>query len=86
MKVYQVEYRAVVTVVEQDMGKAALRGAALIKHNPHLLSVRAVHERNPASEYPSPKDSKRDFVVANTRILEKQESLQMSQVFSLVCT
>jgi len=25
MKVYQVEYRAVVTVVEQDMGKAAIR-------------------------------------------------------------
>jgi hypothetical protein len=31
MKVYEVEYRAVVTVVEQDMGKAALQGAALIK-------------------------------------------------------
>ena len=86
MKVYQVEYRAVVTVVEQDMGKAALQGAALIKDNPHLLSVRAVHERNLASEHPDPKDSQRDSVVANTRILEKQKSLQMSQVFSGVCT
>ena len=66
MKVYQVEYRAVVTVVEQDMGKAALQGAALIKDNPHLLSVRAVHERNPTSEHPGPKDSQRDSVVANT--------------------
>jgi hypothetical protein len=86
MKVYQVEYRAVVTVVEQDMGRAALEGAALIKDNPHLLSVRAVHERNPASEHPGPKYSQRDSVVANTRILEKQKSLQMSQVFFGVCT
>ena len=86
MKVYQVEYRAVVTVVEQDMGKAALQGAALIKDNPRLLSVRAVHERNLASEHPGPKDSQRDSVVAKTRILEKHKSLQMSQVFPVVCT
>jgi hypothetical protein len=64
MKVYEVEYRAVVTIVEQDMGKAALRGAALIKDNPHLISVRGIHERNLACENPGPKDSKRDSMVA----------------------
>jgi hypothetical protein len=46
MKVYEVEYRAVVTLAEVDMEKAALHGAALIKDNPHLVYVIAVHERN----------------------------------------
>ena len=46
MKVYQVEYRAVITLAAQDMQKAALQGAAVIKNNPHLIYVRAVHERN----------------------------------------
>ena len=46
MKFYEVEYRAVVTLAEVDMEKAALHGAALIKDNPHLVYVRAVHERN----------------------------------------
>ena len=46
MKVYEVEYRAVVTLAEMDMEKAALHGAALIKDNPHLVYVKAVHERN----------------------------------------
>ena len=56
MKVYQVEYRAVITLAAQDMQKAALQGAAVIKNNPHLIYVRAVHERNfePAGENPSP--------------------------------
>jgi len=59
MKVYQVEYRAVITLAAQDMQKAALQGAAAIKDNPHLIYVRAVHERNfePAGENPSPKIS-----------------------------
>ena len=46
MKVYEVEYRAVITLAEVDMEKAALHGAALIKDNPHLVYVIAVHERN----------------------------------------
>jgi hypothetical protein len=55
MKVYQVEYRAVITLAAQDMQKAALQGAAVIKDNPHLIYVRAVYERNfePAGENPS---------------------------------
>jgi hypothetical protein len=46
MKVYQVEYRAVITLAAEDMQKAALYGAAVIKDNGHLIYVRAVHERN----------------------------------------
>jgi hypothetical protein len=46
MKVYEVECRAVITLAAQDMQKAALHGAAVIKDNPHLIYVRAVHERN----------------------------------------
>jgi hypothetical protein len=46
MKVYEVEYRAVITLSAQDMEKAALQGAAVIKHSPHLFHLRAVHERD----------------------------------------
>jgi hypothetical protein len=46
MKIYDVECWAVITLAEQDMEKAGLRGAALIKDNPHLIYVRAVHERD----------------------------------------
>ena len=46
MKIYEVECWAVITLAEQDMERAALRGAALIKDNPHLIFVRAVHERD----------------------------------------
>lgn len=46
MKVYDVEYRAVITLAAQDMQKAALHGVEFIKDNPRLLYVRAVHERN----------------------------------------
>jgi hypothetical protein len=46
MKVYEVECLAVITLTEQDMQTAALHGAALIKDNPHLISVRAVREKN----------------------------------------
>ena len=45
MKIYEVECWAVITLAERDMEKAALRGAALIKNNPHLIYVSAVHER-----------------------------------------
>jgi hypothetical protein len=57
MKVYQVECRAVITLAAPDMQKAALQGAAVIKNNPHLIYVRAIHERERASEDPSPKNS-----------------------------
>ena len=46
MKVYEVEYRAVITLAAQDMQKAASQGAAAIKHHPHLFHLRAIHERN----------------------------------------
>ena len=46
MKVYEVEYRAVLTLTAQDMEKAALQGAAVIQRSPHLFHLRAVHERN----------------------------------------
>ena len=46
MKVYEVECRAVITLAAEDVQKAALYGAAAIKDNPHLIYVRAVHERN----------------------------------------
>ena len=54
MKVYEVEYRAVITLAAEDMQKAELYGAAVIKDNAHLIYVRAVHERNvePAWEDP----------------------------------
>lgn len=66
MKVYEVECRAVVTLAAQDMQKAALRGATVIKDNPHLISARAVHERNrePAWEDPSPRNSQKNSLVA----------------------
>jgi hypothetical protein len=56
MKVYEVEYRAVITLAAEDMQKAELFGAAVIKDNAHLIYVRAIHERNvePAWEDPSP--------------------------------
>ena len=66
MKVYEVECRAVITLAAEDMQKAALHGAAVIKDNAHLIYVRAVHERNfgPAGENPSPKNSQKDSIVA----------------------
>ena len=66
MKVYEVECGAVITLTAQDMQKAALHGAAAIKDNPHLIYVRAVHERNfePAWEDPSSKNSQKDSIFA----------------------
>jgi hypothetical protein len=46
MKVFEVEYRAVVRIAAQDMKKAMSLGSAVIKDNPHLIYLRAVHERN----------------------------------------
>lgn len=46
MKVYEVEFRAVITLVEQDIARAALEDAAFIRDHPHLVDVRAVHERD----------------------------------------
>jgi hypothetical protein len=56
MKVYEVECRAVIKLAAEDMLKAALYGAEVIKDNPHLIYVRAVHERNfePMEEDPKP--------------------------------
>jgi hypothetical protein len=46
MRFYEVECRAVITLAEQDMEKAALHVTALFKDNPYLIHVRAVHEKN----------------------------------------
>jgi hypothetical protein len=64
MKVYEVECGAVITLTAQDMQKAALHGASAIKDNPHLIYVRAVHERNfePAWEDPGAKNSQKDSI------------------------
>jgi hypothetical protein len=64
MKVYEVECGAVITLTAQDMQKAALHSASAIKDNPHLIYVRAVHERNfePAWEDPSAKNSQKDSI------------------------
>lgn len=60
MNVYEVEYRAVVTLAAQDMQKAASQGASVIKLNPHLFHLRAVHEKNfqPGSRIDSGKERK----------------------------
>lgn len=52
MKVYEVEYRAIFTLAAADMQEAVSQCGALIKDNPHLIHLRAVHERNfePARE------------------------------------
>jgi hypothetical protein len=66
MKVYEVECRAVITLEAQDMQKAALDGAAVIKDNPHLIYVRAVHERNSERSWEdrSAKNAQKHSVVA----------------------
>ena len=52
MKLYEVEFRAVITLAAQDIQKATLHGTGVIKESPHLIYVKAVHERNfkPAGE------------------------------------
>jgi hypothetical protein len=51
MKIYQVEYRAVITVEAHDLQKAALEAAAAIKENPDLILLRGAHEINPQSTW-----------------------------------
>jgi hypothetical protein len=64
MKVYEVEFRAVITLAAQDMQKAALHGTGVIKNSPHLICVKSVRERNfkPAGE-----DSRVESVPATQR-------------------
>jgi hypothetical protein len=45
MKVYEVEYRVVITFAAEDMQKATLHGAAVIKDNAYVMWVKAVHEK-----------------------------------------
>jgi hypothetical protein len=80
MKVYEVECRAVITLAAEDMQKAALHGAAVFKDNPHLIYVRAVHERNlePAWEDPSPKNSQKDSMQQSDPQLGGQDRLDSS--------
>jgi hypothetical protein len=59
MKVYQVEYRAVITVEADDLQKAALDAAAAIKENPDLILLRAAHEINPESNWKHPRRPQR---------------------------
>jgi hypothetical protein len=65
MKVYQVECRAVITLPASNMQEAALRGAAVLKDNPHLIRVRGVHEialETTWEEDPSQKISQKDSI------------------------
>ncbi len=55
MKVYQVEYRAIVTVEAHDLRNAALDAAAAIKENPDLILLRAAHEINPQAARKQPR-------------------------------
>jgi hypothetical protein len=55
MKIYQVEYRAVITVEAHDLQKAALDAAATLKVNPDLILLRAAHEINPQSTRKHPR-------------------------------
>ena len=62
MKIYEVECRAVITLAAEDMQKAALYGAAVIKDNAHLIYVRAVHERNLEPAWEDPRRSERPHI------------------------
>ena len=55
MKVYQVEYRAIITVEAHDLQKAALDAAAAIRENPDLILLRAAHEISPQSTWKHPR-------------------------------
>ena len=79
MKVYEVECGAVITLTAQDMQKAALHGAAAIKDNPHLIYVRAVHERN--SE-PAREDSGAKTVGPRLEIPNESQTINSSQLSS----
>ena len=56
MKLYQVEYRAVITVEADDLLTAELDASAFIKENPHVIRVRGAREINcaaPARQIPT---------------------------------
>jgi hypothetical protein len=54
MKVYEVEYRAVITLAAEDMQEATLYGAAVIKDNAHLICVKGVHEKSVEAAWEDP--------------------------------
>ena len=54
MKVFQVEYRAVITIEAHDLLKAASEAATVIKENPDLIHLRGAHEVNPESTWKRP--------------------------------
>jgi hypothetical protein len=49
MKLYQVEYRAVITVEADDLRTAELGASAFIKENPQVIRVRGAREINCAA-------------------------------------
>jgi hypothetical protein len=56
MKLYQVEYRAVINVEADDLLTAELDASAFIKENPHVIRVRGAREINcaaPARQIPT---------------------------------
>jgi hypothetical protein len=87
MKVYEVECGAVIRLTAQDMQKAALHGAALIKDNLHLIYVKAVHERNfePAWEASSAKNSQKDSIFATLPTCPTLEQSEFLKPRSAIC-
>ena len=49
MKLYQVEYRAVITVEADDFAAAELFATAFIRENPHVIRIRGAREINHAA-------------------------------------
>ena len=70
MKLCEVEFRAVITLTAQDMQKATLHGTGVIKESPHLIYVKAVHERNLKTSWgdsrvqSTPPDSRAGFLTS----------------------
>jgi hypothetical protein len=50
MKLYQVEYQAVITVEADDLETAELGATAFVKENPHVIRVRGAREINRAPQ------------------------------------
>jgi hypothetical protein len=50
MKLYQVEYQAVITVEADDLETAEIGATAFVKENPHVIRVRGAHELNRAPQ------------------------------------
>jgi hypothetical protein len=50
MKVYQVEYRTVITVEADDLATAEMGATAFLKENPHVIRVIGIHEINRSEE------------------------------------